>query len=56
MLTNLFITIFAGLLVAIATPYILKRIEQQNTLFRNKFFYSLEAVNQMARKHNFLLC
>ena len=56
MLTNLFITIFAGLLVAIATPYILKRIEQQNTLFRNKFFYSLEAVNQMARKHNFSHC
>lgn len=56
MWTNLFVTIFAGLLVAIATPFILKRIEKQNTLFRNSYFYSIDAVNSMARKHDFSHC
>ncbi len=40
MWTKLFITIFAGLLVAIATPIILKQIEKQNTHKKKKKYFA----------------
>ena len=53
---SLIITVIGGLLVLYFSPYLQKYIEKQNALFRNNFFYSIEAINQMARKHNFPHC
>ena len=55
MWANIIITVLGGLLVAVLAPYIIKRIEK-NKLFRNRFFYSLTQVNEMAREFDFTHC
>ena len=60
MWTNLIISLTVAVITIVLsvflTPQIQKYREKQQALFRNRFFYSIETVNQMARKHDFSHC